>query len=276
MATYTPGLKVVRQVRHRVRRVLPIAGDVLVKVGQRVDAEQIVAQTFMPGDVTPLNLASVLSISPGDVKASLLKPEGERIAVGELLARTKGIFGLFKNEYRSKTAGTIESVSAVTGQVILRGQPIPVQVRAYLSGTVVEVLPKEGVVLEADATLIQGIFGIGGEAYGPIKMACGDPSEELTAARIQPEMKGAVVIGGGRMEGEAIRKAVAVGVAALVSGGIDDQDSQRGARIRFGRCRHRLGKNRTDADRHRGLRGYRDGREDLSAAGVAVGIVRRR
>ena len=50
------------------------------------------------------------------------------------------------------------------------------------------------------------------------------PSEELTAARIQPEMKGAVVIGGGRMEGEAIRKAVAVGVSALVSGGIDDQD----------------------------------------------------
>ena len=150
MATYTPGLKVVRQVRHRVRRVLPIAGDVLVKVGDRVDAEQIVAQTFMPGDVTPLNLANVLSISPGDVKASLLKQEGEKIAVGELLARTKGIFGLFKNEYRSKSAGTLESVSAVTGQVILRGQPIPVQVRAYLTGTVIEVLPKEGVVIEAD------------------------------------------------------------------------------------------------------------------------------
>jgi transcription antitermination factor NusG len=221
---YTAGLKVVRQVRHRMRRVLPIAGDVLVKVGQRVDAQQVVAETFMPGDVTPLNLASVLSISAGDVKASLLKPEGERVAVGELLARTKGIFGLFKNEYRAKTAGTIESVSAVTGQVILRGQPIPVQVRAYLSGTVIEVLPQEGVVLEADVTLIQGIFGIGGEAYGPITMACRDPSEELTAARIQADMKGAVVIGGGRMEGEAIRKAVAVGVSALVSGGIDDQD----------------------------------------------------
>ena len=90
MATYTPGLKVVRQVRHRVRRVLPIAGDVLVKVGDRVDAEQIVAQTFMPGDVTPLNLANVLSISPGDVKASLLKQEGEKVEVGELLGADEG------------------------------------------------------------------------------------------------------------------------------------------------------------------------------------------
>ena len=37
-------------------------------------------------------------------------------------------------------------------------------------------------------------------------------------------MKGAIVVGGGRMDGEAIRKAVSVGVSALVSGGIDDQD----------------------------------------------------
>lgn len=224
MTTYTPGLKVVRQVRHRVRRVLPIAGEVLVKLGDRVDAEQIVAETFMPGDVTPLNLAKVLGVPPADLKASLLKQEGEHIAVGEFLARTRGIFGLFKNEYRSKSAGTIESVSAVTGQVILRGRPIPVQVRAYLSGTVVEVLPSEGVVIESDVTLVQGIFGIGGEAYGPIKMACRDASEEVTAAHILPEMNGAVVIGGARMEGEAIRKAVRVGVAALISGGIDDQD----------------------------------------------------
>jgi hypothetical protein len=224
MSTYTPGLKVVRQVRHRVRRVLPIAGDVLVKAGDRVDAEQIVAQTFMPGDVTPLNLAGALSMAPAEVKGALLKQEGEKVAVGEVLARTKGIFGLFKNEYRSKSAGTLESVSAVTGQLILRGEPIPVQVRAYLTGTVVEVLPKEGVVIEADIAFIQGIFGIGGEAYGPIKMACKDPSEELTAKHILPEMKGAVVVGGARMEGEAIRKAVSVGVSALVSGGIDDQD----------------------------------------------------
>src|SRR5580704_5475386 len=224
MSTYTPGLKVVRQVRHRVRRVLPIAGDVLAKLGDRVDAEQIVAQTFMPGDVTPLNLASVLSVSPAEVRDSLLKKEGEPIAVGEPLARTKGIFGLFKNEYLSKAAGTLESVSAVTGQVILRGQPIPVQVRAYLSGTVIEVLPKEGVVVEADVSLIQGIFGVGGEAYGPIALVCRDPSERLDAGQITPEHKGKIVIGGGRMTGEAIQQAIKVGASALVSGGIDDHD----------------------------------------------------
>jgi hypothetical protein len=224
MATYTPGLKVVGQVRHRVRRVLPIAGNVLVKSGDHVSAEQVVAETFMPGDVTPLNLSNILSILPGEVKDSLLKQEGERVEPGDILARTKGIFGLFKNEFRSKVGGTLESVSAVTGQVILRGKPIPVQVRAYLSGTVIEVLPKEGVVVEADVSLVQGIFGVGGEAYGPIALACRDPSERLDAGQITSEHKGKIVIGGGRMTGAAIHQAVKVGAAALVSGGIDDQD----------------------------------------------------
>jgi hypothetical protein len=224
MATYTPGLKVVGQVRHRVRRVLPIAGNVLVKSGDHVDAEQVVAETFMPGDVTPLNLSNILSLAPAEVKGCLLKAEGERVEPGEVMARTKGIFGLFKNEYRTKVGGTLESVSAVTGQVILRGKPIPVQVRAYLTGTVIEVVPNEGVVVEADVALIQGIFGIGGEAYGPIAIACRDPVERLDAGQIMPEHKDKIVIGGGRMTGDAIHQAVRFGAAAIVSGGIDDQD----------------------------------------------------
>jgi len=36
--TYTPGLKVARRVRHRARRVLPIAGEVRVKQGDAVAA----------------------------------------------------------------------------------------------------------------------------------------------------------------------------------------------------------------------------------------------
>jgi hypothetical protein len=207
-----------------VRRILPIAGDVLVKLGDRVGAQDVVAQTLMPGDVVPVNLAGILGVAATEVPQALLKQVGERVEVGELLARTKGIFGLFKTEYRAKTAGQIESASAVTGQLILRGHPIAIQVRAFLAGEVVEVIPNEGVVVEADATFIQGIFGVGGEAYGPLVIATRDPARELTAGEIKPEMRGAIVVGGARMTGEAIREAARVGVSALISGGIDDQD----------------------------------------------------
>lgn len=221
---YTPGLVVSNRIQHRARRILPIAGDVLVKLGDSVGAQDIIAQTFMPGDITPINIANTLSLPPGDVPECMLVKEGDKIEKGNSLAMTKGIFGMFKNEYKSKVAGTIESISKTTGQVIVRGEPLPVQVTAFLAGEVVEVIPNQGVVIDAEVTFIQGIFGIGGETFGPIRMACASHTEELTADLITTEMKGAVIVGGARMTGKAIRKAIEVSAAAIVSGGIDDQD----------------------------------------------------
>ena len=223
-AGYTPGLKVSARTRHQVRRRLPVAGDVLVEEGQQVQARQVVAHTFMPGDIMPLNLAKLLSLPPADVPECMLRKEGDQIGVGDALARTKGIFGRFRHEYTSGVTGTIESISAVTGQIIVRGTPLPVEVVAYLAGRVVEVIPSEGCVIEADVTFVQGIFGIGGEAFGPIHMACRRHDQELTADLITPAMKGAVVVGGARATEDAIERAVAVGVAALVTGGVDDRD----------------------------------------------------
>ncbi len=100
----------------------------------------------MPGDITPLNLAKLLSMPPADVPECMLKKEGERIEPGDVLARTKGIFGKFRTEYTSQVAGTIESISAVTGQVIVRGAPLPVQVKAYLAGRSSRSFRSEGCV----------------------------------------------------------------------------------------------------------------------------------
>jgi hypothetical protein len=226
-AGYTPGLKVAARTRHSVRRLLPVPGDVLVKLGDRVDARQVVAQTFMPGDITPLNMAKLLSLPPDDVPECMLKKEGDQVETGDVLARTKGIFGRFRTEYKSPVAGTIESISSVTGQIIVRGAPLPVDVLAYLSGRVTDTVPSEGCVIEADVTFVQGIFGIGGEVFGPIRMACRSHDEELVAELITPDMKGCVVVGGARVTEEAIERARNVGASAIVTGGVDDTDLER-------------------------------------------------
>jgi hypothetical protein len=221
---YTPGLQVTDRTRYRARRILPIAGEVLVSVGDSVQARDVVARTELPGDITPINLANHLSMAPAEVPEAMLKQVGDRVDVGEALARSKGIFGMFKSEYHARVAGTIESVSNVTGQVIVRGAPLPVEVRAYLSGNVIEVLEGEGCVVEAEAAFVQGIFGIGGEAYGPIRIACADHDQEFSPELIKDDMRGAIAIGGARVTGETVRKAIDLGVSAVVSGGIDDED----------------------------------------------------
>ena len=221
---YTPGLKVSARTTHRARRLLPIPGEVKVQAGDMVDADQVVAETFMEGDVTPMNIANRIACSPADVPNLLLKKEGERIEKGEPIAQGKGIFGMFKSQAMAEASGTVEAVSASTGQLMIRGEPIPVQVKAYVSGKVVEVLPNEGCIIENDVMLVQGIFGVGGETSGVISIACKSHEEPLIPEHITSEMAGSIIIGGARMSVAAVRKARDIGAAAVVSGGIDDAD----------------------------------------------------
>jgi hypothetical protein len=204
--------------------LLPLAGEVLVDVGRPVTAQQIVAQTSLPGPAVPINLARLLNVTPGEVPGRLLKHEGDLVLVSEPLARTKGLFGWFETDYPSPADGRLESVSKVSGQIIVRGEPISVQVKAYLTGTVVEVIPENGVIVEAEAAVVQGIFGIGGEAYGQLELVCDDSDQSLTEDRVTSRHRGGVIVGGARVTGAAIRKAAQVGASAVVAGGIDDQD----------------------------------------------------
>ena len=221
---FTPGLTVTARATYRARRILPIAGEVTVKAGDRVAADTVVAQTFMEGDVFPMKVAAALGAQPKDLPGLMLKKVGDAVRKDEPIARSKGIFGMMRTEARSTADGVIEGVGDSTGMVMVRGPKVPIEVRAYVAGTVVEVLPGEGAVVEAAAALVQGIFGIGGEVHGPVAMACAGPDEELDADDVTPAMRGCVVVGGARMTAAAIARAREVGAAAVVSGGIDDQD----------------------------------------------------
>src|SRR5262249_42931503 len=120
--------------------------------------------------------------------------------------------------------GTLESVSRVSGQLILREPPIPVEVNAFVKGVVAEVLPEEGVVVESRAAFLQGIFGVGGETWGEIAIAARHPDEELTADRLSPAHRGKVVVGGCYVSHATLMRARELGVAAVVVGGFDDRD----------------------------------------------------
>jgi hypothetical protein len=223
-AAYTPGLKVTARTTVRKARRLPLAGEVVVAVGERVTARQVVARTDLPGKVFPLNLANQLSVMADEVPAAMRKKPGEAVAKDELLAETRSFFGLFHSEVRSPIDGSVESISRVTGQVILRARPVPVEVTAYVDGVVVEELAGEGVIVEADAAYVQGIFGLAGEVHAPIKLLARGPDEVLDEGKITPELAGKIVIGGAHLTLAALRRCLSVGVAGVICGGFAYQD----------------------------------------------------
>lgn len=221
---YTPGLRVSEHAVLRRERRLPLKGDVLVKVGDLVEADTVVARTELPGNVQTVNLASRLSVDPQRVAEALLKPVGSAITKGEMIAQGKSLFGLVKHSVEAPVTGHIESVSAVTGQLILREPPIPVEVNAFVRGVVAEVIAGEGVVVEAQGAFLQGIFGVGGETFGHIMVVSEGPEAPLRPDDLKDAHRGAVVVGGSHVSHAAVMRARELGVAAVVAGGFDDRD----------------------------------------------------
>ena len=221
---YTPGLKVTEGTTIQKKRQLPLEGEVLVEIGAKVTAEDVVAKADLPGNVQLLNVANLLSVPPEEISEYMLKQEGETVTQDEVIASTKGLFGLFKSQARSPMVGTIESISGVTGQVILREPPIPVEVKAYTEGIVTETIPNEGVTVETYGTYVQGIFGVGGETVGELVVVVNSPSETLDANQILPEHKEKILVAGSLVSTDVVQKGIDIGVNGIIAGGIDDAD----------------------------------------------------
>lgn len=219
--SYTPGLKVLKKTLFKKERILPLKGKVLVKKGDQVSPEEIVASTNLPGNVQMLKVNNLLNIEPQDVKNCLKVKEGDVVKKGDLVAETAGIFGMFKSSVESPVDGTIESISDTTGRVVVREAPIPVEIDAYVQGQIEEIIPEEGIILASNAAFIQGIFGIAGEKRGKIKILVSNPEDEITEDMISADLKGKIIVGGSFISLAAYKKAINLKVAGVVVGGFN-------------------------------------------------------
>ncbi|MBH0181022.1 MAG: hypothetical protein HP490_04905 [Nitrospira sp.] len=202
-------------------------------------------------------------MAPNEITEYLIKKGGDAVQKDDILAENKPLFKWLKTEIRSPITGTVESISTVTGQVLLREPPRVLELLGYVDGAVVEIHPQQGVTIECLCSMVQGIFGIGGETYGELVMAVAAPDEALTPVHVKPDMKGKIVVGGSFLPADTMVKAKEVGVAGLVVGGIHDKDLRA---LLLGRCYHRSRTGWIHVDPHRGVRHDPDGPEDLCAA----------
>src|SRR5688500_13714165 len=161
-SAYTPGLTVsADHIVHKVRR-LPLKGQVLVADGAQVDPDTIVARTELPGALQAIKAAEKMGVEAKDVPSLLKKQVGEKVAKGDLVAESKGFFGLGRTPVVSDYDGTIESLSEATGTLLVREAPTPVEISAYMRGKVIDIIPEEGAIIETRGAIVQGIFGVGG------------------------------------------------------------------------------------------------------------------
>jgi hypothetical protein len=221
---YTPGLTVSPSVTIRKQRRLPAKGSVLVEIGQKLDAQTIVARTEVPGYMQTVRVAESLGLEPDDAIKALWVEQGDIVTQGQIVAQTKSFWGLFKSDCKTPIAGTVELISPATGHIGVRAPARPVEVNAYLEGTVCEVIPDEGVVVETVGALVQGIFGIGGERFGELVVPVGLAQADITESAISESYAGKVLVGGAGITESALHAAAKAGICGIVVGAIIDTD----------------------------------------------------
>ncbi len=220
---YTPGLTVSGDIVVRRIRRLPIKGKVLVADGESVQPNTVLAQALLPGPLQTLKLSEKLDVEAKDAPGLTQLQPGDPIEKGQLIAEKKGFLGR-KTQVLSDFSGTVDSISTVTGNMLIREAPIPVEIDAYIQGKVVDILPDEGAIIETRCAMVQGIFGVGGERTGVIRVAVSGPDKVLQGSDFLPTDTGKIVVGGSGVTAEALNKASSLGVVGVVAGGLLDVD----------------------------------------------------
>ncbi len=219
-----PGLVRREWCRWRRERLLPLDGEVQVRPGQRLAPDDVVATAVQPGAVVPVNVAHALSLSPTEVSAALVKGVGATVHAGDVIARTKGLFGLLRSECLAPCDGRLAAVSRHTGQIMIEAPPEALLVHAFVAGKVAKVIPNRGAVVAAAGSRVQGIFGVGPETWGELVCGVKESAEVLTDRQFYDDWRGKVILGGGLATREALAAAADLGVAALVIGGVHAED----------------------------------------------------
>jgi hypothetical protein len=215
---YPPETRVMPLTLIRRERLLPTSGKVMVKVGDRVPATQVVAQADVTGEVRIVNIARALRVPPGKAFRFLKVEEGDDIKAGGVLA-ARGVLG--GTRATSPVNGFIKRVDKSAGRVLIQVVAKPMELSAYLPGTVTSIAASQGVTIETMGALIQATVGFGGESFGVLRLVASEPTEILRAKSIDVAAHGAIIVGGAWIDESALQLALQLQAKGVIAGSME-------------------------------------------------------
>ncbi|MFL5735401.1 MAG: hypothetical protein ACJ78Q_19755 [Chloroflexia bacterium] len=208
----------------RRERRLPVPGEVLVKAGQRVEPSDVLAQSTLAAEPVQVDIATDLGLSGAAAARRLVAGNGARVEQGQVLAQ-KG--GLGSRESRSPVAGTFTGYDPATGIGLITTPAEPITLQAHLKGIVTDLIPYHGAIIETPATLVRGIFGVGGEQHGVLKVLTVGNDEPVTHEMIDARVTYAIVLGGGEVTAAALHRMIELGARGIIAGSIRSSELAR-------------------------------------------------
>ncbi len=193
------------------RRLLPVAGQVLVRKGQKVNTTDIIAECDLSPHHLWLDIAAGLGISPERADHHLQRAPGDPISEGDILA---GPVGWTKRVIRSPGNGKV--ILTGQGKILLALESKPYQLLAGMPGEVTALIPGRGAVIETVGALIQGVWGNGLIDSGKLQVVIARPEEILIAERFKDELHQTIVLAGFCGDAEVLNIAARLSIRGLI------------------------------------------------------------
>jgi hypothetical protein len=209
-------------------RLLPISGTVLARLNQKVNSTDVIAETNWAREHVLLDVARILRVTPAVADRLIKCKEDDRLASGAEIAVGQG---LFPRSVRAPREGRVAAVGG--GQVLMEVGESKVELRAGISGTVIEIIPNRGVVIQTAGALAQGVWGNGRIDSGLLVNIAEKPDGVLTAERLDVSLRGSILLAGMVKDAETLRTAADLPVRGLILSSLPPSLIQTAREMRY-------------------------------------------
>jgi hypothetical protein len=173
------------------KRLLPVDGRVLARIGQKVTSTDIVADAVVGREHIIIDVAQLLHVAPQNTAPLLKIKKGQKVSTGDVLAESTG---LMARETKSPVDGRVVAMGG--GKVILETGGSVFELVAGIPGIVSDVFADRGVVIRATGAVVQGLWGNGRLESGLLVNVMEKPDEVFDAGRLDVGIRGSIILGG--------------------------------------------------------------------------------
>jgi hypothetical protein len=196
-------------------RLLPVAGTVTARMGQKVSPLDVIAETSWSREHVLLDVARKLRVHPTTADQLIKCKVGDQLAANAEIAVSKGFIS---RSVRSPREGRVVAVGG--GQVLMEVGLSKVELRAGIPGTIIEIIPNRGAVIQTAGALIQGVWGNGKIDTGLLVNITESPDGVLSTARLDASLRGSILLAGMVKDAETLQAAGEMPVRGLILSGL--------------------------------------------------------
>ncbi|MEK6587814.1 MAG: hypothetical protein AABY97_03115 [Chloroflexota bacterium] len=197
----------------RLERKLPGPGTVTVRIREKVQPADVVAEVQPPTKHYFLDLAAGLGTSEAEVSRYMRVELGSNVEAGQVIA---GPVGIARRTMRAPANGRLLTLSR--GRALFEASEEPYQIHAGVSGVVVASDGTSSLTIETTGALIQGAWGNGRRGWGVMRVIGQGPSDRLLTDQLDINLRGAVLLAGVCDNAAPLHQATELAVRGLVLG----------------------------------------------------------